>query len=235
MESRMTEIKIDAEIVPLPKRRQSPDSIEIAVRAITAKFAEADALDEKAQNTFNKALSARLEAGHMLNRLRKRVEGGEDGNDIDWWTWYGQHFSRSRKDAERLMRIAAAKEPEAALATDRAEARERMRKHRAAQSEAWNGANVRSKSETKPPINRRAEYAEVVDDAVEPKGRKRRAERDRDRFVEGFKPFLHGLGMVTYSSEALGLLTPEQKAEAVEDIGFVIEALMDIRDRLRKA
>ena len=40
---------------------------------------------------------------------------------------------------------------------------------------------------------------------------------------------------MTYSSEALGLLTPEQKAEAVEDIGFVIEALMDIRDRLRKA
>jgi hypothetical protein len=80
----------------------------------------------------------------------------------------------------------------------------------------------------------RAEDAGVVDDAVEPKGRKRRtkAEGDRDSFVERFMPRVHGLGMVTYRADVLGLLTAEQKTAAVEDIDAAIAALT--RNQLRE-
>jgi hypothetical protein len=87
----------------------------------------------------------RLKAGQLLLQLRKRIEAGEEG-DVGWWEWFGNlgnngHPSillRGRKDAERLMRIASAEDPEQALEDDNAKARERMRKLR-------DGANVRSK------------------------------------------------------------------------------------------
>lgn len=77
----------------------------------------------------------RLEAGTMLVALRKRVEA--EGRD--WWQFANDHFDRSRKDIEKLMRIASADDPEAAAAKERDDAKARMAKSRRV------GANVRSK------------------------------------------------------------------------------------------
>ena len=40
-----------------------------------------------------------------MNALRKRIEAGECG-DVGWWQWYAANVDRSRKDAEKLMRMA---------------------------------------------------------------------------------------------------------------------------------
>jgi hypothetical protein len=80
----------------------------------------------------------RLKAGQKLLEMRHRVEAGEAG-DVTWWEWFGQWSGlngtvpcllRSRKDCERLMRIAGADDPEAALEDERAKAREGMRRLR---------------------------------------------------------------------------------------------------------
>ena len=47
----------------------------------------------------------RLAAGQQLLALRKRIEAGECG-DVGWWQWYEANVDRSRKDAEKLMRMA---------------------------------------------------------------------------------------------------------------------------------
>ena len=109
-----------------------PLSLDEAVRAIHVKFAAAITAD-------NKAFHDRVAAGQMLIELRRRIEDGEAGEGVEWWPWYERKFVRSRKDAEKVMRIASAENPEQALADDNAKARERMRKLRS------DGANVRSK------------------------------------------------------------------------------------------
>jgi hypothetical protein len=42
-----------------------------------------------------------------MNALRARIEAGECG-DVDWWEWFDANVRHSRKDAEKLMRIAEA-------------------------------------------------------------------------------------------------------------------------------
>jgi hypothetical protein len=100
-----------------------PISIEDALRAIHAKFAEAERHDSKAND-------ARLAAGRMLIALRKRIESGEVG-EVGWWNWYESNFTRSRKDAEKVMRLASAEDPEAAVEAERAATRKRMQVRRA--------------------------------------------------------------------------------------------------------
>jgi hypothetical protein len=81
----------------------------------------------------NESHHHRLYAGRMLLELRTRVEAeGED-----WWTWQKGKFDRSRKDMEKLMRMARADEPEMAAQAEREETRSRMARLR-------NGAHVRS-------------------------------------------------------------------------------------------
>jgi hypothetical protein len=109
-------------------------TLEEAVKEIDIKF-------QAAIDADNKGKRARLAAGQMLLDLRKRIEDGEAGA-VDWWNWYDQQkFVRGRKDAEKVMRLAGAKNPEAAAETEKAKAREGMRKNR--------GANVSSKKKTK--------------------------------------------------------------------------------------
>jgi hypothetical protein len=82
----------------------------------------------------------RLAAGQLLLQLRRRIEAGEEG-DVAWWDWFEkQDMGRGRKDCERLMRIASAEDPEAALADDQAKTRDRVRRLRAERT-------VRSKTE----------------------------------------------------------------------------------------
>ena len=73
-----------------------PCTIEDAVTAIHAKFAEAITHEKNANR-------ARIEAGRMLIALRMRIENGEAG-EVEWWDWYGKNFVRCRRDAERVWR-----------------------------------------------------------------------------------------------------------------------------------
>jgi hypothetical protein len=84
----------------------------------------------------NESHHHRLDAGRLLLELRARVEAEGGG----WWKWQEGKFDRSRKDMEKLMRMASAEEPEAAVQAERAGARARMERVRA------HGANVRSKA-----------------------------------------------------------------------------------------
>jgi hypothetical protein len=100
-----------------------PVSLDEAVRAIHLKFDEAIKADIKAHK-------ARIATGQLLLDLRRRIESGEAGADVEWWPWYESKFVRSRKDAERLMRIASAEDPEAALIGEREKTRIAVAKHR---------------------------------------------------------------------------------------------------------
>ena len=68
----------------------------------------------------------RLAAGQLLLHLRERIEAGEQG-DVAWWDWFEANIERSRKDCERLMRMASSPDPDAALADERAKDRDRKR------------------------------------------------------------------------------------------------------------
>jgi hypothetical protein len=102
---------------------RSHQTIDEAIREIHGKFAEALASDGKAFN-------ARLAAGQMLIILRERVEAGEAGNGVEWWPWYESKFVRSRKDAEKVMALARAEDPEAAAEEARARNSEHQRQHK---------------------------------------------------------------------------------------------------------
>lgn len=69
----------------------------------------------------------RLSAGRKLVELRGLVEA----SGADWWDWWDANRERmllnGRKDCERLLRIASAEDPEAALADERAKDRDRKR------------------------------------------------------------------------------------------------------------
>jgi len=69
--------------------------------------------DESAlRDRFN---SKRLEAGRRLLALRARIEAGEAGA-ISWWAFFDKHLLplRSRSDAEKIMAVASAENPESA-------------------------------------------------------------------------------------------------------------------------
>jgi hypothetical protein len=55
---------------------------------------------------------------------------------VKWWPWYKSKFGRSRRDAEKIMKLAGAEDPEEAHDEEKAQAVERMRRNRSA-------ANVR--------------------------------------------------------------------------------------------
>jgi hypothetical protein len=100
----------------------------------------------------NRADRARIRAGQLLLALRERIEAGEVGPGVEWWDWYGANITRTRRDANKVMKLARAADPEAAAETERTEARDRMAKHRA-------GANVRPKEDD--------EVADPVEQALE--------------------------------------------------------------------
>jgi hypothetical protein len=128
--------------------------LEQAVQEIHKLFAAALKADGKAIKLYDestdermKAGRHRLRAGERLLSLRKRIEGGEAGPEWvnDWWGWYEQHFDRSRKDADKCMRMAGSPDPGAAQEAERAKAREamaRLRAERAAAAAAANAADV---------------------------------------------------------------------------------------------
>jgi hypothetical protein len=103
----------------------STRSLDETLRAFHSKFADAITAGKK-------AYSARLAAGLILIELRQRIEAGEAGEGIEWWAWYERKSIRSRRDAEKVMALARAEDPEAAAETARAKNAEYQRTHRAA-------------------------------------------------------------------------------------------------------
>jgi hypothetical protein len=85
----------------------------------------------------NRADRARIRCGQLLLALRERIEAGEAG-DVGWWDWYKANIARSRRDGERVMKIARDADPDAAAEAERAAARASMTKTRAASRDATN-------------------------------------------------------------------------------------------------
>jgi hypothetical protein len=82
-----------------------------------------------------KAHSARVECGVALLALRARIETGEAGQ-VTWWAWYETKFTRDRRDAEKVMAIAATENPQAAHEAEQAATRQRMQALRASRTGA---------------------------------------------------------------------------------------------------
>jgi hypothetical protein len=91
-------------------------TLDEMVTEIHKKFGSAIDADIKAHHH-------RLDAGRMLLELRQRIEKGEAGKDVVWWPWYESKFVRSRRDAERVMAMAGAEDPEAAWEEEKAKKR----------------------------------------------------------------------------------------------------------------
>ena len=60
----------------------------------------------------------RIQLGLDLLEARARVEAGEEG-DVTWWEWFESKFTQSRRDAERVMQIASAENPQGAYKAGR--------------------------------------------------------------------------------------------------------------------
>jgi hypothetical protein len=136
-----------AQIVPLLRADRS---IKEIIDAIHEQFGLADAAGKRADR-------ARINAGMMLNDLRKRVEAGEVGENIDWWEWYDDRFVRSRKDARKVMNLASAEDPDAALAAEQEANREAKARER------QKGADVSASSENKELVTHALRLVEEMD------------------------------------------------------------------------
>jgi hypothetical protein len=96
------------------------ETITQVLKRAVASFDKMDAYGKKLDDH-------RITLGVLLNDLRARVGAGEAGKGVKWWSWYGGHFeNRSRRDAERVMRLASSDDPQAAADEERTKAREGM-------------------------------------------------------------------------------------------------------------
>jgi hypothetical protein len=99
-------------------------TIEESVALATRRWNTIDTTIEAAQT---KVASLRIETGKILNELRSRIDAGEAGELATWWEWYGDNFTRSRSDAEKLMALARADDPVAAHEAEKARNAEQHR------------------------------------------------------------------------------------------------------------
>ncbi|MGY3496680.1 hypothetical protein [Bradyrhizobium sp. USDA 4502] len=116
--------------------RHETEPLDTVANAINIKLRLADKSDIVAEDH-------RLAAGQMLVSLRKRVE--DEG--LNWWKWANGRIDRSRRDIEKLMRIAKADDPEAAAEEAAQKNRAHQAKHRAKKS---TGATAAYVSRTEP-------------------------------------------------------------------------------------
>jgi hypothetical protein len=85
---------------------------------------EIDRLFSVVQDSERRAERARMQAGRLLLELRARIEAGEAGA-VTWWRWYCDHIAHSHRDAEKVMALARAQDPEAAYQEENRKRRER--------------------------------------------------------------------------------------------------------------
>jgi hypothetical protein len=111
--------KVKAQIELMMENLAAVETADL-VKAIDAKLMFAIGSASDASN--HRADAARM---YVVLHDRKVAEGA------DWWQWHRDNFVRSKKDAQKLLAIGRAYDPEAALEQERTSTRERMAKHRA--------------------------------------------------------------------------------------------------------
>jgi hypothetical protein len=100
------------------------ESLKQVVARIEASFVKIKSYGEKVDQF-------RISAGKQLVELKVRIEAGEAGKGVKWWFWYAENFkNRSRRDAQRVMALANADDPEKAAEEERTKARDGMAAHR---------------------------------------------------------------------------------------------------------
>jgi hypothetical protein len=100
---------------------QETAPLDMVVKVINITLGTAETYDDNACSYREKARQCRTAAAMMFVILRRRVEA--EGHD--WWKWQQGKFDRSRKDIEKLLRIASAGDPQAAYEAERAKGRAR--------------------------------------------------------------------------------------------------------------
>src|SRR5262249_15765514 len=106
----------------IPTMNNEPKNLTELVAAFCEKMSTATALDKKAD-------TARIEAGKLMLECRSRVVAGEAGDHYKthFWLWFDANVKgRSRNDAAKVMALASAPDPMAALEEERRKAREGM-------------------------------------------------------------------------------------------------------------
>jgi hypothetical protein len=91
-----------------------------------------DDLAHTINTCLDKAETYRVRAGIHLAEARERIAAGELGDGLTWREWCATNIKRSMRDVNRCLALANAPDPEAAVAKERANAREGMAVVRAA-------------------------------------------------------------------------------------------------------
>ena len=90
-----------------------------------------------------------ISAGKQLVELKARIDGGEDGEGVNWWKWYAERFkNRTRRDAQKVMALARSDDPEAAAEEEREKNREAQANKRERDKELQPGATSDSQTWT---------------------------------------------------------------------------------------
>ena len=116
--------------------------IEVEEDGPTVAAAGRDPLDvtaAKIRACLLRADNQRITAGQLLIEAHERVTAGEAGN-MRWQAWCLANIDRSYRNVQRLITVAKADDPQAALAKDRAAARARMQRLRQAPNSATGAA-----------------------------------------------------------------------------------------------
>jgi hypothetical protein len=126
---------------------QPPFTLAEAFGEVKVSVTTGQPLDELAEtiNTcLRKSEDYRVRAGIHLAEVRARIAAGELGDEWTWRAWCATNIKRSMRDINRCLALANAPDPEAAVAKERANAREGMAVVRAAASRNGTaGTNVR--------------------------------------------------------------------------------------------
>src|SRR6516225_7098388 len=100
------------------------ETLKQAVARIEASFVNIKSYGDKVDQF-------RISAGKQLVELQARIEAAEAGKGVKWWAWYAENFkNRTRRDAQRVMALANADDPEKAAEEERTKARDGMAAHR---------------------------------------------------------------------------------------------------------
>jgi hypothetical protein len=192
---------------------ENPKTLVELVAEFREQMSTATILDKKSD-------IARIEAGKLMLECRKRVEAGEAGDQYrtDFWAWFAvKAKGRSRKDAERVMRLASAPDPMAALGEERRKAREsmaEMRKRRGA-----NNADVSSEE-----IEREARVKAYIEERNREEIKRNNNTYNR-QVADLFNWLTDGKEIVPAATNAIEKFAPEAKPMAKRRIKDTISRL----------
>lgn len=140
----MTEIRLKPKDLQIFRAKASPKALEAMDEKLGEKVVSLpttrktlNELVESFRNNLTlaahyKAMSSyhRLQAALELGELRDRVEAGEVGEGVDWWTWFDANVVGSRSNAEKLLKISRAEDPQAELERQKQRDKEASQRYR---------------------------------------------------------------------------------------------------------